>query len=338
MLTIFMLGTLFSLLMLWILAIGTVSDDSRSSLFNNFGKGGTTVVQPAPQPAVQDTMGQYVQSLPALYEAQMQYSPLLAQQEVDLMTQYGSQYGQAVKSAQEAMYPETSALQEDLASQATAGMSQGLSDAEREMYRDVYAANLGTNAGSGIGADYMSTGMLQAQQGRQDYYRNLGLSLAGRQQLSSPAVAGQTSWMQGYQPGQALGYAANTYGSYQGGLNAMNSANASLQSSQNQMFGQMAGGALGGLGMFMASDSCLKEDIKTIDEALEIINQIDAVKYKWKESQQIDGGVVAQQLEEVMPDAVIEIDGIKHVKPMLIIGYLIKAVQELSKKLEDKDG
>jgi hypothetical protein len=37
-----------------------------------------------------------------------------------------------------------------------------------------------------------------------------------------------------------------------------------------------------------------------------------------------------------LPEAVMEIDGVKHVKPMMIIGYLISAVQELSDKLERK--
>jgi len=218
MLAIFLMGAMATIFMLWLLSLGTRGDGSRSSLFNNYGKGGsqTTVYQPTPPtaPSISDTMADYTESLPALYAAQMEYAPQLAQQQVDLMSQYGGQYGQAMKDSQAAMNPETTALQEKLAGQASEGMDAGLSDFEKEQYRDTMSANLGTNAGSGIGADYMSTGMMQAQQGRQDQYRNLGLSLAGKQQMAQPSVPGQANYMQGYQPGQALGFASQNYGSF----------------------------------------------------------------------------------------------------------------------------
>lgn len=180
------------------------------------GGGGTEIHNPTP-PAPQtvgESMADYVESLPALYEAQMAYAPQLAQQQVSLAQQYAQPYGQAIQTAQAAMNPETAALQEQMAGQASEGMEQGLSPQEREMYRDTYAANLGTNAGSGIGADYMSTGMLQQEMARKDYYRNLGLSVAQRQPLAQPQTPQTPNWMGGYQPAQAMNYNANTYGSF----------------------------------------------------------------------------------------------------------------------------
>jgi hypothetical protein len=56
--------------------------------------------------------------------------------------------------------------------------------------------------------------MLEQQKSWQDYYSNLGLSVAGRQPLAQGGVTPQTNYMQGYQPAQALNYASNNYSSY----------------------------------------------------------------------------------------------------------------------------
>jgi len=180
------------------------------------GGGGTNVYQPTPpaQPTIGDTMQQYTESLPALYNAQMQYAPQMVEQQLGLLQDYGAQFGQATQEAQRAMNPETSALQEKLAGQASAGMDEGLSPEEMQMYRDQFAGNLGTNAGSGVGADYMGSSLVQANSQRKDYYRNLGLSLANRQPLASPSVQGQPNMMQGYSPGQALQASSQNYGSF----------------------------------------------------------------------------------------------------------------------------
>jgi len=170
--------------------------------------------QPQPQPTISDTMAQYVQSLPALYQAQMQYEPLMQQQQLAMLQQYGTQFGQAYKSMNDAMYPETAGLQEQIATKASEGMNAEMPQWAKDAYRNEMNANLGTNAGSPIGADYASRGMLEQQKGWQDYYTNLGLSAAGRQPLAQGGTQAQMNYMQGYQPSQALGYVSNNYSAY----------------------------------------------------------------------------------------------------------------------------
>ena len=298
--------------------------------------GGTTINQPATPaaPSTAESIQAWTESMPAVFAEQQRQAPLQAQQQVDLATQYAPQLGAAAKAGQEALYPETSALQEQLAGQASEGMNAQMPDWMQEKYRSDMAANLGSNVGSGIGADYQSTGMLQAQQGYQNYYRNLGLSLAGRQQLASPTMPQTGQYSQGFTPQTVMGNDQQGYNSFAGLYGNMYGANSGLAASQNQMQGQMMGGAMGAVGMgLMMSDVCLKENVKNIDSALEKVEKLQGVTFDWKQQKQTDGGVIAQELEKVLPEAVTEVNGIKMIKPMMIIGYLIEAVKELSKKV-----
>jgi hypothetical protein len=89
------------------------------------------------------------------------------------------------------------------------------------------------------------------------------------------------------------------------------------------------------------SDYRLKEDLKEYN-ALEIISKLKTYDYKWKESGIRDYGMVAHELQEILPnyvngekDAVnkngkIEPQGVDYSK---IVPILIKAIQELNAKL-----
>lgn len=180
--------------------------------------GGTTLVQPTPppQPSTADAINAYVQSLPALYKAQETYAPQEAAQQVQLAQQYAEPLAQAYKSAQEVLYPGTSGLQEKLAQQAQDGMNGNVPQPLQDQYRSDLNAQLGTNANSGIGADYVSRGLIAQQQGYQQYYQNLGLSLAGRQPLSQPQTPSYTNQLGNYNPGEALNYTASNYGTFSG--------------------------------------------------------------------------------------------------------------------------
>jgi len=49
----------------------------------------------------------------------------------------------------------------------------------QDQYRSDLLGQLGSNANSGIGADYVSRNLINQQQQYQQYYQNLGLSLPG---------------------------------------------------------------------------------------------------------------------------------------------------------------
>ena len=202
----------------------------------------------APTPA--ETAAQYAASLPIYWENQLKYAPLEAQQQVDMATQYALPLAQAYKQANDALDPNTAGLQEQLAAQAGQGMTAGLSDAERQQYTSDLGAQLGSNAGSGIGADYMSRNMLMQQQQRQDYWRNLGLSVAGRQPLTTAQPVNSLNYMQNYTPTANANFVGQGYGNYSNAYSSMYGANAQMAGSKNAMTGQIIGGALGAAGTF----------------------------------------------------------------------------------------
>lgn len=102
---------------------------------------------------------------------------------------------------------------------------------------------------------------------------------------------------------------------------------------------QILGGLSGGLGSYFGakaalSDKRFKENIEHIDNALEKVSRIDGKIYKFKfKDNERDGGVIAQELEKVLPEAVVEIDRIKYVKYEAVIALLVNAVNELSRKV-----
>jgi hypothetical protein len=279
-------------------------------------------------PSVSGSVSDWSSQLPAIYAAQLKYGPQLAQQQVDLASQYALPLAQAYYNAQKTMYPTTVGLQEQLAQSALTGMGQGLSDAEKEQYRSDLAAQLGTNVGSGIGSDYMSRNMLLQQQNRQDYWRNLALSTAGRQPLTQASGVSTPDYMSNFTPTSVMGYNANNYGTYAG-------AYTNLQGSYNQMMGNIIGGAMGGGGSAMGAAAAgssrdIKDNIKDIDiNAVDIVNSLKPVEFTYKgEDEKVYGFI-----SEDSPD-IITAKNKKAVNLYSCIGVLTKAVQELSAEVK----
>ena len=82
------------------------------------------------------------------------------------------------------------------------------------------------------------------------------------------------------------------------------------------------------------SDESLKTNISTIENSLVIVDQLRGVSFDWKESGRGSYGVIAQELEQVLPELVSGTDP-KSVNYNGIIGVLIEAVKELKKEIEE---
>ena len=83
-----------------------------------------------------------------------------------------------------------------------------------------------------------------------------------------------------------------------------------------------------------ASDITLKQNIKTVENALDKVVDLRGVKFDWKDNGRTSYGVIAQELENVLPELVNTADH-KTVNYNGIIGVLIEAVKELSQRLDD---
>jgi len=82
-------------------------------------------------------------------------------------------------------------------------------------------------------------------------------------------------------------------------------------SSQNVSIRSQASMLIEGGAYIAWSDSRIKKDIQPIENALEKISQLRIVSYKHidKETRDVDGGVIAQEVKELFPNAVSVTDG-----------------------------
>ncbi len=196
-------------------------------------------------PTASQNMQDWIANYPAMFELQQKYAPLEAQQQVELAQQYAQPLGEAMQKANAAMYPETSALQEKLAGQAMTGMESGVPEWQKAQYLSDVNANLGTNVGSGIGADYVSRGLLQQQQDWQNYYRDLGLSTAGRQPLAQASTPGYSNYASTYTPGQVASTNSSNYGNMVGAYSSMYGANSQAASQGTSNWFNLMGSGIG---------------------------------------------------------------------------------------------
>lgn len=82
------------------------------------------------------------------------------------------------------------------------------------------------------------------------------------------------------------------------------------------------------------SDARLKENVETISNALDLVNRMRGVFYDRIDTGEPGVGVIAQEMEEIIPEVVIPSDGVLTVAYGNLVGVLIEAVKELSAKVE----
>ena len=92
---------------------------------------------------------------------------------------------------------------------------------------------------------------------------------------------------------------------------------------------------------YASSDERLKDNIQTIENPLEKLSQISGNTFDWNEEKQDiykgrDYGVIAQEIEQVMPELVDTRDnGYKAVKYEKLVPLLIESIKELQKEIEE---
>ena len=82
-----------------------------------------------------------------------------------------------------------------------------------------------------------------------------------------------------------------------------------------------------------SSDIKLKTNIKTIDSALDKISNLRGVEFDWIDTQEHQIGLIAQEVEQVIPEVVSEYNGIKSVAYGNLISILIEAIKELKEEV-----
>ena len=83
------------------------------------------------------------------------------------------------------------------------------------------------------------------------------------------------------------------------------------------------------------SDANKKKNIRPIENAIDITKKLEGVRFDWKDNDAPSIGVIAQEVEKVLPELVIENDGIKSVSYGNIVGVLIEAIKEQQVRIEE---
>ena len=99
------------------------------------------------------------------------------------------------------------------------------------------------------------------------------------------------------------------------------------------MFFTWLSGLLTANDVYASSDESLKDNIQTLPNALETVSQLRGVSFNWKENGKPSIGVIAQEIEKILPMVVNETDGIKSVSYGNIVGLLIEAIKQQEQEI-----
>jgi len=94
-----------------------------------------------------------------------------------------------------------------------------------------------------------------------------------------------------------------------------------------------------GVGLYLYgsdySDKRLKENITLSEDGLNIVQKLKVKKFNFIGSNTVERGLIAQEVQEIIPEAVIS--GMKHLelKWSKITPYLIKAIQQQQDQIEN---
>lgn len=110
-----------------------------------------------------------------------------------------------------------------------------------------------------------------------------------------------------------------------------NTANAVVQRNAS---GNFTAGVITATDFNATSDKALKQNVLPAP-GLELLNLVNPVQFDWMASGDRSYGVIAQELEKLLPELVHEDEGIKTVSYIPLIAILIKSVQELSSRVKE---
>jgi hypothetical protein len=305
---------------------------------------GETKIQYSQPPSMGATTREAIEAevamMPQRYETELAYRPKFTQVDIEALRQYApavlglqQESARGEKALQEELYPEAMAGERKLGTtMAGADLTGGFSPEEEAYYKDQFRSEeaVAGRLGSPVASLNIANKLASMKEQRRAQRMGEILSYTGRtpvvgsQQFQPQVSAGQPT-LTGQFMGSQLGYAQTAYAP---------KAIRQRQGMPWETFGQLVGGGMqagGTLGAaaIMASALKIKYNVKEIKSALKKIKKIKGRLFNWKYSGMQDGGVIAEEIEQVIPESVIKVNGIKMIKPMMIIAYLIEAIKEL---------
>jgi hypothetical protein len=84
------------------------------------------------------------------------------------------------------------------------------------------------------------------------------------------------------------------------------------------------------------SDESLKDNVQEITDPMLILSKITGVGFNWKDNGRKSYGVIAQEIEKILPDAVgVNAENRKTVNYISLIAFLIQAVKEQQIRIDE---
>lgn len=112
------------------------------------------------------------------------------------------------------------------------------------------------------------------------------------------------------------------------------SGNQPVKVSSTKLYFNPSTGQLNSTDFNSLSDLRKKKDVETITSAGDIVNQLRGVYFKWKDTERPAIGVIAQEVEKILPEIVATSDtGEKSVSYNSIIAVLIEAIKEQQQEI-----
>lgn len=108
----------------------------------------------------------------------------------------------------------------------------------------------------------------------------------------------------------------------------------SVYVSSDQLYFNPSTGSLTVTEVNTFSDLTLKTNVEPLANSIEIIRQINPVKFEWKSNNKIGYGVIAQEIENLLPEIVQDSGGIKSVSYMQLIAFLLNAIKEQDQDIQ----
>lgn len=169
---------------------------------------------------------------------------------------------------------------------------------------------------------------------------NTGFTAIGTSgQLLSAGVGGIPTWINPNTVGATItddvGSATTQYPLF----STLTSGTLTLANTSSTKLSYVAStGTLSATVMTATSDRNLKENIWTIQNAVQTVKSLRGVEYTWKENGIKSMGVIAQELETVLPYLVSENENGKSVMYSNMIGLLIEAIKEQQIQIDELKG
>ena len=94
------------------------------------------------------------------------------------------------------------------------------------------------------------------------------------------------------------------------------------------------GGNVNAAAFYYTSDASLKTDISPLENSLEKVMNLEGVSFNWKNGGKQSIGLIAQDVEKILPEVVNTDNGLKYIDYGKLTALLIEAIKEQQKEIE----